>query len=74
MYVQGHKILKICVLPEDPRHREIDDSLRYSLMEMKTSQDDDYQEFVDVRFEAESPEEFEQVIFDEPKLKQWLVG
>ena len=72
VYVQGHKLLKICVLPEDPQHREIDNSMRYTLMEMKTSQGDDYQEFVDVRFESESPEVFEKVVFDEVKLKQWL--
>ena len=72
VYVQSHKILKICVLPEDPQHREFDGSQRYTLMEMKTSEGDDYQEFVDVRFESESPEEFEQMIFDEAKLKQWL--
>ena len=72
VYVQGHKILKICVLPEDSQHRDIEDGKRYTLMEMKTSQGDDYQEFVDVRFESESPEAFEQVIFDEAKLKQWL--
>ncbi|OED44678.1 hypothetical protein ACH42_06990 [Endozoicomonas sp. (ex Bugula neritina AB1)] len=72
VYVQSHKILKICVLPEDLQHREIENGKRYTLIEMKTSHGDDYQEFVDVRFESESPEMFEQVIFDEMKLKGWL--
>ena len=71
VYVQGHKLLKICVLPEDPRDREVEGQ-RYTLMEMKTAPGDDYQEFVCIRFESESPVDFEKLIFDQRSLKQLL--
>lgn len=72
VYVQGHRILKICILPEDPQEREVEEGLRYTLMEMKTSPDDDYQEFVDVILESDSPEEFERVISDVSQIKKLL--
>ncbi len=72
VYAQGNDLLKICVLPENPQDREIPDGCRYTLMQMKTFPGDDYEEFVDVLFESDSPDLFEQVIFDEQKLKSWI--
>lgn len=72
VYVQGDKLLKVCILPEDPQEREIEDSQRYALMEMKTAPGDDYQEFVGILFESESPEAFEKVVLDRSQLNQWL--
>lgn len=71
VYVQGNKLLKICVLPEDPKDREVEGK-RYTLMAMKTAPDDDYQEFVGVRFGSDDPEEFERVVFDQASLERWL--
>ena len=72
VYVEGYKLLKICVLPENPKERDIEDGLRYTLMELKTSEDDDYQEFVDIVFESESSEAFEKVISDHGRLRKLL--
>lgn len=71
VYRQGNKLLKICVLPEDPKDREVEGK-RYTLMEMETAPGDDYQEFVCMRFESESPVDFEQLIFDQKRLNQLL--
>lgn len=71
VYVQGDKLLKICVLPENPKDREVEGQ-RYTLMEMKTAPGDDYQEFVGVRFESDVPADFEKVVFDRVVLLRWL--
>lgn len=72
-FSQGDRILKICVLPESLQDREITGAYRYTLMEMKTEGvDDDYQEFVAIHFETDSPLEFEKVIFDQGRLKNML--
>ena len=71
VYVQGNKLLKICVLPEDPKDREVEGK-RYTLMEMETAPGDDYQEFVSVCFESELSVDFEKLIFDQRRLKQLL--
>ncbi|WBA81494.1 hypothetical protein [Endozoicomonas sp. GU-1] len=34
-YTRGHRILKICVLPESLQDREITGAYRYTLMEME---------------------------------------
>lgn len=71
VYTKGGKLLKICVLPEDPKDREVEGK-RYTLMEMETAPGDDYQEFVCVHFETDLPEEFEKVVFDQARLVQLL--
>ncbi len=71
VYVRGNKLLKICVLPENPSQREVE-GLRYTLIEMKTEPGDDYQDFVRVCFESDNPEDFERVVFDQKKLLGWL--
>ena len=71
VYRNKDKLLKICILPEERSLRDIDNGCRYTLMEM-TNFCDDYQEFVEVRFETESPDEFKKVIFDKSLLDKWL--
>lgn len=71
VYEQGNKLLKICVLPEDPKDREVEGK-RYTLMEMETAPGDDYQEFVSVRFESDIPADFDKVTFDREQLDSWL--
>ena len=71
-YVLGNRLIKISVLPENPKERDIEEAMRYTLMEMKTEPGDDYQEFVEIRFESDSPEAFEKVIFDKGRLNNWL--
>ena len=71
VYVQGNKLLKICVLPGDPKDREVEGQC-YTLVEMNTAPGDDYQEFVSVRFESDVPEEFEKAVFDQASLDRWL--
>lgn len=72
IFVQNDLLLKICVLPEDVESREIESALRYTLMKMKTSVNDDYQEFVDVVYESDSPLDFEKVVFDKSRMKKML--
>ena len=71
VYRKGDKLLKICVLPEDPKDREVEGK-RYTLMEMETAPGDDYQEFVRVRFESDIPADFGKVVFDREQLESWL--
>ncbi|MFK0572757.1 hypothetical protein [Endozoicomonas sp.] len=60
------------MLPECLVEREVDGGYRYTLMEMTTEDGDDYQRFVAIHFETDSPVEFEKVIFDEGRLKKML--
>ncbi|WP_299735540.1 hypothetical protein [uncultured Endozoicomonas sp.] len=72
VYQVGTGILKIWILPELPSERDIEGGLRYTLIKMKAEPGDDYQEFVDVLFECESPAEFEKVISNHEQLIKWL--
>ncbi len=71
VYEQGNKLLKICVLPENIKGREVEGK-RYTLMEMVYAPDDDYPEFVSILFESDSPVDFNKVIFDRKQLDNWL--
>ena len=59
------------MLLEDPKDREVEEK-RYTLIKMETVPGDDYQKFVSVRFESDSPTEFEKVVFDQATLVRWI--